>query len=192
MRFTALLVVIFLAAFTGTALATEAVSAAADPPLFEAAKAVFDAVVSGQWWAAAALAVVLLVAGVRKYMPASWKAGAKGDLIGVGTAALMSFASAIAVWALAQPAGAVMSTGVILTALKVAGTAIGGYTAIHKIAQILVAWGKLPAWALALVKLLTALVGSNAIKKAEAAGDKAVAEAPPKGMPGDERVIEVE
>lgn len=192
MRFMALLVLVTLGAFTGTALAADAVSSAADPSLFDAAKAVFDAVAHGQWWAAAALAVVLAMAAARKYMPAAWKTGIKGDIIGTAGAFVMAFAGAVATWALAQPAGAAMSAGVILTAAKIGAAAIGGYTIIHKVASWLAAWGKLPAWAVAILKLMTTIVGSNAISKAEAAGQKAVTAAPPSGMSGGDKIIEVE
>ena len=191
MRFTAFLILVILAAFTGTALAAEAVTVA-DPSIFDAGKAVFDAVVKGQWWAAAACAVVFLMAVARKYMPASWKTGIKGDMIGVGSTFMMAFAGAVATWAIAQPAGAAMSAAVVLTALKVGAVAIGGYTAIHKVAGWLAAWGKLPPWALVIIRALAAVVGSNAIAKAEAAGAKAVAAEPPKGMSGGDKIIEIE
>lgn len=189
MRFFTLLVLIFLGAFTSTALAAEAASTA-DPSVTEATKAVFDAVMHGQWWAAAALAVVVLGAVARKYMPAAWKEGTKGDIIGTTMAFVMAFAGAIAT-VLAAP-GAAMTAGVALTALKIGVTAIGGYNLIHKLASWGVASGKLPMWAMPIVKLLTSLVGSNAIAKAEKLGDKAVAAAPPKGMSGGDQIREVE
>ena len=191
MRFIALLTLILLGSFTGTALAADAVSAA-DPSVYDTTKAIFDAVMHGQWWAAAALGVVLACAAARKYMPAAWKEGTKGDIIGTATAFLIAFAGAISTWALAQPAGAAMSVGVMLTALKIGAAAIGGYTAIHKVVTWLAAWDALPPWAMPLLKMLAMLVGSNAIAKAEAAGQKAVAENPPSGMAGSDKIVEVE
>ena len=189
MRFTALLILIFLGAFTGTALAADAVSAS-DPSLTDVMKSIFDAVMHGQWWAAASLGVILACAAARKYMPAAWKTGTKGDIVGTAMAFLMAFAGAIATWAMAP--GAAMSIGVILTAGKIGIAAVGGYTLVHKVASWLVAWGKLPAWAVSALKLATMIVGSNAVKKAEAAGDAAVIAEPPKGVAGDEKIIEVE
>ncbi len=183
---TALLI---LGAFTGTALATDAV-AASDPSLSETAKAIFDAVMHSQWWVAASYAVILAMIGARKIMPDSWKTGVKGDVIGTAAVFVMALAGSVAT-VMAAP-GAAMSTGVILTALKVGAVAIGGFTAVHKVAGWLAAWGKLPPWALAALKMTTFLVGSNAVKKAEAAGVAAVAAEPPKGMTGDDKIIEVE
>lgn len=189
--FPAFLILIFLGVFTSTALAQGAV-AASDPAIGETAKSVFDAVMHGQWWAAAAYGVILALIGARKVMPASWKEGVKGDIIGTATVFVFSFAGAVGTWAFAQSAGAVMTGAVLLTALKIALAAIGGFTAIHKVVGWLAAWGKLPSWLVPLLKLLSSLVGSNAVAKAEAAGDKAVAADPPKGLTGDSKVIEVE
>jgi hypothetical protein len=186
MRFTALLVLVFLAGFTGTALAAEA----ADPSASDTAKLVFDAVMHSNWWAAAAYAVILAMIGARKIMPSSWKDGVKGDVVGTASAFVIAFAGAIGT-TFAAP-GAVMSAGVLLTALKIGAVAIGGYTAIHKVVGWLATWGKLPAWLLPLLKLLASLVGSGAVAKAEAAGAKAVAADPPKGMKGDSAIVEVE
>ena len=97
MRFAALLVLIFLGAFTGTALAADAV-AASDPSLSEVTKAIFDAVMHSQWWAVAAYGVVLACIGARKFMPASWKTGTKGDIIGTATVFVLAFAGAIGTW----------------------------------------------------------------------------------------------
>lgn len=189
MRFFALLTCIFLGAFTGTAIAADAM-ASTDPSVTDLAKSIFDAVMHGQWWAAAALGVILACAVARRYMPAAWKDGVKGDIVGTATAFLMAFAGAVATWALAP--GAVMTAGVALTALKIAATAVGGYTVIHKIVGWLAAWGVLPPWATSALKLLAAMVGSNAIAKAEAAGTAAFVADPPKGMTGDDKIVEIE
>lgn len=189
MRFTALLILIFLAAFTGTALAADAI-AATDPSYSELAKAIFDAVMHSQWWAAAATGVVLACALARKYMPAGWKTGTKGDIIGIATTFLMAFAGSLGM-VLAAP-GAAMTGGVALTALKIGAAAIGGYTIIHKVVGWLTAWGKLPPWLMMVLAVLGKLVGSDAAQKAQAAGDAAIAADPPKGMAGDDKIVEVE
>jgi hypothetical protein len=187
MRLIAIFVLFMLAAFTGTAFAAQAT----DPSISDAAKSVFDAIMHGQGWAAVAAGVILAVALARKYMPASWTHGVKGDIIGTATAFVMAFAGAIAT-TLAGPGAAAMSMAVVLTALKVGVAAVGGYNIIHKLATWAVASGKLPAWALPIVTLLTKLIGSDAVTKAEVAGAKAVAADPPKGMAGSDKVIEVE
>lgn len=193
MRFIVALVLAFLALFTGTALAAQA-AAPDQQSLLDLAKPVFDAVMHGQWWAAASLALVLAMALTRKYMPSSWKTGTKGDIVGVVTTFGMAFFGAIAT-TLAGPGAAAMSFAVALTALKIGVAAIGGYSILHKLAAWLVASGELPAWAVPVVKLVTAMIGSNAaatLKKAEDAGDAAVKAEPPKGMAGDDKIIEVE
>ena len=186
-RYISTLILIVLGAFTGTAVAA---SAAADPTASELAKSIFDAVMHGQWWAALAAGVIMACALARKYMPDSWKTGTRGDIIGVSTVFLMSFAGAIATWAIAP--GAVMSLAVISTAFKVAAAAIGGWTILHKVAGWLVAWGKLPAWATSILSLITMLIGSDAVTKAESAGDAAVVATPAPGMAAGGTPTEVE
>lgn len=188
MRFFAVTILAFLFAFTGTAVAADAV--ATGPSMTEASKAIFDAVMHGQWWAAAALGVVLACAAARKYLPAKWTDGTRGDIVGTAMAFVMAFAGAIATVMVAP--GAAMTAGVALTALKIGVAAIGGYNIIHKVLGWLAAWGKLPAWTLPILKLAATLVGSKAIAKAEKLGDKAVAKSPPTGMSGGDKVVEVE
>lgn len=190
MRFITVFVLSLLAFFTGTAFAASA-AAPDQQSLLDLAKPVFDAVVHGQWWVAAAAAVVLLCALARKHMPAKYTEGVKGDIIGTGLVFVMAFAGAIFT-TLVGPGAAAMSAAVALTALKVAVAAIGGYNILHKLASWAVASGKLPAWALPIVKILTSMIGSDAVAKAEAAGDKAVAADPPRGMTGDSKIVEVE
>lgn len=191
MRFITVFVLFLLAAFTGTALAASAADPSGGGSISDLIKPVFDAVVHGQWWVAAAAAVVLLCALARKHMPAKYTEGVKGDIIGTGLVFVMAFAGAVGT-TLAGPGAVAMSAAVALTALKVGVAAIGGYNILHKLASWAVASGKLPAWALPIVKLLTSVIGSNAIGKAEAAGDKAVAADPPRGMTGDSKIVEVE
>ncbi len=78
-----------------------------------------------------------------------------------------------------------MSMAVMLAALKVGLGAVGGFVALHKLATALVAtkWFQdhAPAWLKMGVGVILKLIGSSAIAKAEAAGQKAVDENPPKG-----------
>lgn len=176
------LVLLCFFGFTATAFAQGAATAT-DDSLLDYARPLFDAIVHGQWWAAAAAGVVLACALARKYMPASWKTGIKGDLIGLATAFLMAFGGAILTWAVAP--GAVMSGAVLLTALKVAVVAVGGFTALHKLGTALAAskWFNehAPSWLVIVITYGLKFIGSSAISKAEAAGDAAVKANPSTG-----------
>lgn len=183
---------ILLGMFSTTAFAAAAI-APADGNLLDYAKPIFDAVMHGQWWLAASLGVVFACAGARKFMPDSWKDGVKGDIVGTATAFGMAFGGALATWAVAP--GAVLTLAVLLTAGKVGVVAIGGYTVIHKAAVWIAssAWflTKAPAWLKSVVSLVLAMIGSNAIAKAEKAGRDAVGAAPGRGLAGDAAVREV-
>ena len=189
MKFTALLALIFFGAFTGTALAADAV-AASDPSFSETAKAIFDAVMHSQWWVAASYGVILAMIAARKFMPAGWNTGVKGDVIGTAVVFVLALAGSVAT-VMAAP-GAAMTTAVGLTALKVGVAAIGGYTIVHKIVGWLAGWSKMPAWATAILKMIAMMVGSNALAKASAAGAAAVAAQPPIGFAGNDKIVEVE
>ena len=81
-----------------------------------------------------------------------------------------------------------MSTAMATAAFKIGLSAIGGFVAIHKLASWFAAttWfqTKAPAWLKTGLGLVLSLIGSNAIKKAETAGQKAVDANPPKGANG--------
>jgi hypothetical protein len=186
-KFIASLILLCLVGFTGTALAADI---AADPVTSEVLRQIFDAVMRGQWWAAAAASVIGVCALVRHYMPASWKDGARGDVVGTATAFVISFAGAILTWAVAPDA--TMSSAVAIAALKIGFAAVGGYTVAHKVIGWLVAWGKLPAWATTVLGLIATVIGSSAVKKAEAAGAAAVAAAPAAGMAGAGTIREID
>lgn len=180
-------ILIVLGFFTGTALAADAVS---DPNTSEVLRQIFDAVVHGQWWVAASGAVIGLCGLARKYMPESWKAGAKGDVVGIATTFGIAAAGAV-ITTLAAP-GAAMSLAVVTAAAKVGALAIGGWNILHKVIGWLVGWSKLPGWAKSVLGLVASLIGSSAVKKAEEAGAAAVAANPAPGMTGDGKPREVE
>lgn len=190
LRTAAFSILFFLGAFTATAFAQGVVT---DGSLADLAKPVLDAVVNGHGWYAAALAVVLLCALAKRFMPASWAEGAKGDVIGVGLVFTMATAAAVGT-VLAVP-DAVFSWAVLHAAMKVGIGAAGGYTILHKLASALVAtdWykAKAPAWLQMVVAFLLSAIGSDAIPKAEAAGAAAVAAKPADGIAGPEGVREV-
>jgi hypothetical protein len=187
MKFFASLILLTLFGFTATAFAQGA-TMPADGSILDYARPLFDAVVHGQWWAAAAAGVVLACAAARKYMPAEWKTGLKGDIVGTATAFLMAFAGAVGTWAVAP--GATMSAAVFLTALKIGAAAIGGYTALHTFAKWFAQtkWFNehAPEWLKMIAKYGLMVIGSNAISKAEAAGQAAVEAKPSEGAaPGE-------
>jgi hypothetical protein len=182
----AILATIALMFFSAAAFASDAV-APADASGVELAKMIFDAVMHSQWWAAAALGVIGLCGIARKYLPASWKEGTKGDIVGTALAFVLAFAGAIFTWAVAP--GAVFTTGVLATAAKVGLGAIGGYTILHKVLGWLAGWKALPAWLTPILALVAKLIGSDAVAqqveaKATAAGDAAVAAKPSQGVAG--------
>lgn len=100
--------------------------------LSEAAKAVLDAVMSGQGWLAAALALVFVVAFARKFgknLPAPIGPFLQSDIGGDVLVAAGSFGGALAT---AFAAGSSLTGGLLLTALGVAAAAMGGYRVLAK------------------------------------------------------------
>lgn len=179
-------IALVLLGFTATAFAAGEVLSPEDGSLLDLARPVFDAIMHGNWWLGAALAVVMLCAMSRRYLPDAWGGRfIRGDVGGVLLAFAMAFGGAMAT---VLTAGAAMSGAVAMTALKVALAAAGGYTAIHKLASSLVAtaWfqGKAPAWLKSVVGMALSMLGSNAIAKAEAAGKAAVEAKPAPGAVG--------
>jgi hypothetical protein len=174
------------AAFASTSVAVAAAPAATpDPGLLDLARPVYEAVLHGQWYLAAALALVLVVALVRRY------AGPRvpflhSDAGGALLALVGSYGGAVAT-ALAA-GGAVFSAHLAWVALTVAIAAAGGYSLIKKliITPFLVPWAaKAPAW----LKPLLAIViwifeRPDPVSQATAAGDAAVAAHPSTGVGG--------
>lgn len=180
-------ILIVLGFFTGTAFAADV---ATDPNTSEVLRQIFDAVVHGQWWLAASAAVVGLCALARKYMPESWKTGVKGDVVGIATTFAIAVAGAVST-TLAAP-GVAMSIAVLATAAKIGIVAIGGWNILHKVIGWLAGWSKLPAWVKPILSIIASFIGSSAVKKAEEAGNAAVAANPAPGMVGGGTVREVE
>ncbi len=94
--------------------------------LWDLAKPVYDAVMHGQYWLAAAGALILAAAAARKYLAPryAWARGPAGSatIVLVG-----SFGGAALTALVAMGPGAVMSWALAWTALKVALAAAGGY-----------------------------------------------------------------
>lgn len=173
--------------FGATAAAASAV-APEDGSVLDLARPVFDAIMNGHYWMAAALAVVFLTAATRRYLPDGYGGRfVRSDVGGMLTAFLMAFGGAVAN-GLAAIGTDAMTAALALTGLKVGLGAIGGFIALHKLATALTGtkwWNaKAPAWLKAGVGFLLMLIGSSAAKKAEAAGDAAVKANPPAGATG--------
>jgi len=150
--------------------------------LAELAKPLYQAIAEGQYAAAAALGLVLLVALVRRYGGARYPI-LSHKLVAPLLVLLASFGAAVAS---ATLAGASLSVGMAYAALKVAVLASGGYALTKPYLAKLGEW--VPSWAKPFVAILSAIVSAKsgakaaAIKKAEKAGDKAIEDSPAKGI----------
>lgn len=182
------LVVAYLA-FMGAALAGNAVTPE-DGSILDYAKPVFDAIMHGQGWLAAALALVLLVTATKRYSSKIPVIGPKVSAFVNGqygqplSVLLLSFGGAVAT-ALAA-GGAVMTAALAWTAFKIAIGAAGGYSLLKALLAPLVAklGAKAPAWMKPLFDLVLWVFSKpTAIEKAEKAGDEAVASTPTTGAP---------
>ncbi len=176
----AVLVSAFLA-FTATAFAA-GVATPADGSLLDLARPVFDAIMHGQWWLGASLALVLIVAAFRRYAPG--KAGAFAHSA-VGAALLVlvgSFGGALATGIMAAGTSA-LTMALVWVSLKVAFGAAGGYSLLKP----LIVWvaAKAPAWMQPAFAMITWMFdGPTAIQTAETAGNAAVEAKPAAGADG--------
>lgn len=169
-----------LATFAGVALA----AGAAEPPdgtLVDLARPIVDYVLSGHYLAASAAALVVLVAGLRRY-------GAKRlPFLGsaIGGAVLTLFGAFGATVAVAAAGSTWITMGQAWLALKIALTAAGGYSLLKVLIEPLVA--KAPAWAQPILRLVTWIFDDHAaaaavVADAEAAGAAAVVAKPAPGI----------
>jgi hypothetical protein len=175
----AALVAVSLVAFTATAFAA-GVAAPSDGSWLDLARPVVDAVMSGNYLAASALALVLVVAAARKYGASRWAflgTDAGGSLLVL----LGAFGGAVASAALG---GASWSLDLLWTALKVAAGAAGGYSLIKRLLLPLVE--KLPPWLswVAYPLQLVLWVFESRGKAATAAGERALRAKPSTGIEG--------
>lgn len=188
LRTLAITVLLFLGLFTTTAFAATVVPTAG--AISDYAQLALSAIAHGQWWAVGSLAVVMLCAAAKKYLPAKYQEGTLGDIVGTGLAFLMGAAVTLATSALAP--GFVFSVGLLGTAAKIGLVAIGGYNVLHKVLGWLADWKAMPTWLQPILKLVSSLVGSDAIAKAQKAGDEAVAAKPSTGLADGATVKEIE
>lgn len=142
--------------------------------LIDLAGPVLSAVTSGNYAYAAALALVLLVALVRRYGGAKYPFLASKKFAPV-LVLLASFGSAMAI---TLGAGQALSLAMAWTSVKVAIGAAGGYSLLKPLFNF--ARDKAPAWMDPLFDLLNSVFASKD-KAAEAAGRKAMKENPSTG-----------
>lgn len=176
LQFYSMLILISLAAFTGTALAAGAASPD-DGSVFDLLAPVLNAFTGGQWLVGAALGLALAAGLAAKY-------GSKRfPFLGTGPGRALlvltgSFGGAVAT---AIKAGAMPSLGMFGLALKVALVAAGGYSLIKTLIGPLV--DKLPSWARPIVNAVIWFFEHRDPKaEAEAAGDAAVEKNPSPGV----------
>ncbi len=173
----------------GAVAHAQTVVAAPDGSILDLARPVFDAFSGGHYAYAAALLVILGVALVKRYLGDRY-AWLHSDVGGTAMALIVASATAMAA-ALAAP-GAVVTFGLLKTALLVGVGAAGGFAVlkalvIEPILKPLAA--KAPAWMQPLFAVLfwvfdktPAAQAAAETAKAEAAGTAAVAAAPGAGV----------
>ncbi len=175
------LVALTLVSFTAAAFAAGAV-VPEDGSLLDLAKPVYEAVMHGQWWLGASLALVLCVGLFKRYAPAKAQEWAHSDVGGSILVLAGSFGGALATGLVAAGTNA-LTPGLAWMALKVALAAAGGYSLIKKLLGPLVA--KAPAWMQPILGMLMWVFDSKpAITKAEEAGKEAVEAKPAAGIEG--------
>lgn len=158
------------------------------------ARPVFDAIMAKQYIPAVAFALVLSVALVKRYAP-EWKGLRKfvhSDPGGVLTTFLMSYFGAFGTAAAATGSGwAGLTLAVAKTSGLVALAAIGGYVGVKKFLLPLLQplMNKAPSWMQPLFTFVfwafdKKLAAAETERKADEAGDAAVADKPSTGVDG--------
>ncbi len=146
-------------------------------PILDLAKPVWEAIGGGEYWYAAALAVVLGVALLSRYAPAEWKLDtgvAKALMVLVGTYAAALISAGLG-------GGTLMSIELAKGALGTAVNAAGGFTLARSLAKWLMMKLPLPSW---IKTPLLWVFGKDVVAEAKAGGEKAGAETPPSGVAG--------
>lgn len=182
-----LAVLVAVLSFATTALAANA-AAPVEGSILELAKPVFDAVMAGDGWLAAAMALVFAVTAARRYGASRFPI-LNSKVGGVAMNLLLSFGGAAST---ALLAGAAPSFALAWTALKVSFTAAVGFEFVKELLGPAMRWleAKAPTWMRPVLKpvfdlILWAFEGRKAaIAKAEAAGQAAVDANPPTGVAG--------
>lgn len=176
--------------FVGFNVSAHATTAAApsDGNLLDLARPVFDQIMAGHYIAAAALALVLTMALVKRYAPGKFGEFVHSDMGGSLTTLLMAMGGALAT---ATMGGAPWTWGMLWAALLVGVAAMGGYTAIKRLViepLLRPLAAKAPPWLQPLFSLVLWVFDkkfqSDPVKEAEAAGSAAVAANPSPGASG--------
>lgn len=174
----------FLLGFAGVAMA-QAGTVGSDGSILDMLRPVLEAFRGGDYAAAGALALVVLVAVARQYGARVWPA-LGSELGAIALVVVGSFAATLAAM-ISGPAP--LTLAVAWTAAKIAFYASGGFALVKKFAYPLLVKlrGKLPGWAAGILDVvLWVLDGGKAaaIAKAEKAGAAAVAAKPGAGAGG--------
>ena len=179
----------FTLSFTATAYAAGSLTADGES-LFDMARPLLDAVMHGQYWLGASLALVLAVTAFKQLAPAGkLQDFAHSDAGGAILVLLGSLGGALATALIASGTNAV-SMALLWAALKVALGAAGGYSLIKKlVVEPLMAssWylNSAPAWLKSVMGLLLwAFTKPSATDAATQAGNDAVVANPPTGADG--------
>lgn len=182
------LVTIFalLCALTATAFAADAMLPDSGS-VWEMLRPVYDAFASGHRLYAGMLALVLVVALLKRYAPEAWGVR-KFVYSDIGGALLTLFGAFGGAMAASLAGGAGVSWDMVKTALYIAFGAAGGYSLIKRLIvdPILRPLSlKAPSWMLpAFMIIFWIFDRPTAIQSAESAGDAAVAASPPTGIEG--------
>lgn len=172
---------------TGFIVSAHAASAVApdDGNLLDLARPIFDQIMAGHYIAAAAAALILSVALLKRYAPGKIGEFVHSDAGGSLTTLLMAMGGSLLT---ATMGGAPWQWGMLWASLMVGLTAMGGYTAIKRliVMPLLVPLQKrLPAWAQPVLGMVLWMFDkkfqADPVKEAEAAGDAAVANHPSTG-----------
>lgn len=177
---------VLLAGFLVSAHAAQ-VASPDEGSLLDLARPVFDEIMKGHYIAAAALALILVVALIKRYAPGKFGDFVHSDAGGSLTTLLMAFGGALAT---ATMGGAAWTWGMLPAAGKVAFFAAGGYVLLKKliVEPILKPLStKTPAWMAPLWGLLffafdRKVSEADALAGAKAAGDAAVLASPAGGV----------
>jgi hypothetical protein len=179
-----LFILVFIGVFTATAFAAGA-AMPEDANIADLLRPVYDAFVHGNKLYAGMLALIAMVALLKRYAPAKWRPFLYGDIGGSLLTLTGSFAGAMAT---TLGSGNPVSWMMVKTAGLIAVGAAGGYALVKKllIEPLLRPWSsKAPAWLRPLLAMVLWIFDKpSPIAKAEAAGNAAVAAKPPTGMEG--------
>lgn len=181
----ALLVLVALASFTATSFAAAAALPIDSTPLLDLLRPVYESFAGGNSVAGGALALIAVVALLRRYsglFSASLERALHTDLGGTGAVFVLAGAGAVAATNSLSWAGA-------KAAFAIGISAVGGYTILRKmiVDRILASswYATAPAWAKAILSIVTwSAAKPPAIVEAEKAGAAAVEASPSQGAEG--------